>query len=115
MSTSDLAELAAANRRIRELESELAIHQRATPLIEGEVQSGRIPIITPAIGLLTRSEVVSGLLVQTTAVNKRPMPEFEDQKTEYLFGVLPMRKVFSEQRFDSTSTKVGTSGGRLAQ
>ena len=33
VSTSDQAELAAAKRRIRELETELAIHRRATELL----------------------------------------------------------------------------------
>ncbi len=34
VSTSELAELAAAKRRIRELETELAIHRRATELLK---------------------------------------------------------------------------------
>ena len=34
VTTSELAELAAAKRRIRELETELAIHRRATELLK---------------------------------------------------------------------------------
>jgi transposase-like protein len=34
VTTSELAELAAAKRRIRELETELAIHRRATALLK---------------------------------------------------------------------------------
>ena len=36
LSTSEQAELAAAKRRIRELETELAIHRRATELLKEE-------------------------------------------------------------------------------
>ena len=36
LSTSEQAELAAAKRRIRELETELAIHRRATELLKGK-------------------------------------------------------------------------------
>jgi transposase-like protein len=36
LSTSERAELAAAKRRIRELEAELAIHRRATELLKGK-------------------------------------------------------------------------------
>jgi transposase-like protein len=36
VSSSELAELAAAKRRIRELETELAIHRRATELLKDQ-------------------------------------------------------------------------------
>ena len=36
VSTAERAELAAAKRRIRELEAELAVHRRATELLKGE-------------------------------------------------------------------------------
>jgi transposase-like protein len=42
VATSELAELAAAKRRIRELETELAIHRRATDLLkEKTIPKGR--------------------------------------------------------------------------
>jgi transposase-like protein len=36
MSSAEKAELAAARKRIRELEAELAVHRRATELLKGE-------------------------------------------------------------------------------
>ena len=37
LSTAEHAELVAARRRIRELETELAVHRRATELLKGDV------------------------------------------------------------------------------
>ena len=41
LSTSEQSELTAAKRRIRELETELAIHRRATELLKEKTQQNR--------------------------------------------------------------------------